>query len=90
MAAVIHVDKPHAYFTNLDPITGKVILQLNSDTSISSINVKLEGVAHTRLVGPRHPGGDVFDKTKTEFEIHKVRGRYHGIARVGCNSSHVD
>jgi hypothetical protein len=73
MAAAIHIDRPHAHFTNLDPINGRVVLQLNSDTSISLVNVKLEGVSRTRLVGPRYPGNDRPDKKKTETEIHKVR-----------------
>lgn len=70
MAARIHLDRPHAHFTNLDVLTGRVILQLHTDTSISSINVKLEGESRTRLTGLRHDGSD---KKKTELEVHKVR-----------------
>jgi hypothetical protein len=69
MAARVYLDKPHTYFTNLDYITGKVILQLNSDTSIQAIHVKLEGESRTRLSGPRP---DRSDKKKTEVEVHKV------------------
>jgi hypothetical protein len=72
MAARIDLDRPHAHFTNLDFLTGKVIVQLNSATSISSINVKLEGESRTRLAGPRFPGSDRQDRKKTELEIHKV------------------
>jgi hypothetical protein len=72
MSARIDLDRPHAHFTNLDFLTGKVIVQLNSATSISSINVKLEGESRTRLAGPRFPGSDRQDKKKIELEIHKV------------------
>ncbi|KAN0082023.1 hypothetical protein V8E54_003321 [Elaphomyces granulatus] len=72
MSARIDLDRPHAHFTNLDFLTGKVIVQLNSATSISSINVKLEGESRTRLAGPRFPGSDRQDKKKIELEIHKI------------------
>jgi hypothetical protein len=71
MAARVYLDKPHAYFTNIDYITGKVILQIHSETSIQAIHVKLEGESRTRLSGPRQ---DRPDKTKTEVEVHKVSG----------------
>lgn len=67
MAATIRLDKPHNHFTNLDYITGRVVLQLHSDTAISAIHVKLEGESRTRLANP--PNGD---KRKSEIEVHKV------------------
>ncbi|KAL2003055.1 hypothetical protein VTN02DRAFT_5133 [Thermoascus thermophilus] len=67
--AWIHLDRPHAHFTNLDFITGKVVVQLLSDTPISGIQVKLEGESRTRLAGPRYPHAD---KKKTELEVHKL------------------
>ncbi|KAL2222309.1 hypothetical protein M432DRAFT_218375 [Thermoascus aurantiacus ATCC 26904] len=70
MTARIHLDRPHAHFTNLDFITGKVIVQLHSDTAISGIQVKLEGESRTRLAGPRY--SDRPDKKKTELEVHKL------------------
>ncbi|KAJ9209336.1 hypothetical protein DTO166G4_9069 [Paecilomyces variotii] len=72
MTARIHLDRPHAYFTNLDIITGKVIVQLVTDTSISAIQVKLEGESRTRLAGPRYQGDVRPDKKKTELEVHKL------------------
>ncbi|KAL1848767.1 hypothetical protein Plec18170_007778 [Paecilomyces lecythidis] len=72
MTARIHLDRPHAYFTNLDFITGKVIVQLATDTSISAIQVKLEGESRTRLAGPRFQGDVRPDKKKTELEVHKL------------------
>lgn len=68
MAATIKLDKPHSHFTNLDHITGRVVLQLHSDTAISAIHVKLEGESRTRLLTPRNDR----DKKKAEIEVHKV------------------
>lgn len=72
MSARIVLERPHAHFTNLDNLAGKVILQLHSDTAISAINVKLEGESRTRLTGPR---SERSEKKKTELEVHKVRWR---------------
>lgn len=68
MAATVKLDKPHSHFTNLDHITGRVVLQLHSDTAISAIHVKLEGESRTRLSTPRNDR----DKKKAEIEVHKV------------------
>ncbi|EED12649.1 arrestin (or S-antigen) domain protein [Talaromyces stipitatus ATCC 10500] len=68
MAATIKLDKPHSHFTNLDHITGRVILQLHTDTAISAIHVKLEGESRTRLSAPRNDQ----NKKKTEIEVHKI------------------
>lgn len=73
MAVRILLDRPHTCFTNLDFITGKVLLQLNINETISNIIVKLEGESKTRLATPdyyvdnrRSRGG------QTELEVHKV------------------
>ena len=73
MAVRIFLDRPHAHFTNLDYITGKVLLQLNINETVSNIVVKLEGESRTRLAAPenyldnrRNRGG------QTELEVHKV------------------
>lgn len=72
MSAIIQLDGPDNHFTNLDIISGKVILNLSSEASIGGIQVKLEGESKTRLSGPRHPHIDP-DKKRTEIEVHKVR-----------------
>jgi hypothetical protein len=72
MSATLHLDSPHTHFTNLDYLTGKVVLTLNSEASISGIQVKLEGESRTRLSGPRHPHHEQSDKKRTELEVHKV------------------
>lgn len=73
MSAVIHLDTAHAHFTNLDFITGKVVVNLPSETAIGGIQVKLEGESRTRLSGPRYPTQEHSDKRRTELEVHKVR-----------------
>lgn len=73
MSATLYIDSPHTHFTNLDFLTGKVVVKLNSETQISGIQVKLEGESRTRLSGPRHPHHEQSDKKRTEIEVHKVR-----------------
>lgn len=73
MSATIQLDGPDNHFTNLDVISGKVILSLPSEASIGGIQVKLEGESKTRLSGPRHPHIEQSDKKRTEIEVHKVR-----------------
>ena len=52
MALAIKLDNNFPHYTNLDLISGRIILDLSSDESISSIQVKLEGEARTRLAEP--------------------------------------
>ena len=69
------------YFTNLDFISGKLILNLTNDEDISAITVKLEGESRTRLTGMvasrAQQNAYLYDtapdqREKTEMEIHKV------------------
>lgn len=73
MSVRIQFDKPNACHTNLDFVTGRVILILQSDTTVQAITVKLEGESKTRLAGPRSANPERNDKQKVEIEIHKVR-----------------
>ncbi|KAH8808060.1 hypothetical protein F5884DRAFT_881689, partial [Xylogone sp. PMI_703] len=54
----IQFDNPPSFYTNLDFITGKVILVLTKDENVGGIHVKLEGESTTRLLRPyqRYPG----------------------------------
>lgn len=71
MAVRIQFDKPNTWhFTNLDFVTGRVILTLGSDATISALTVKLEGESRTRLAGPKTPQDE--RKRRTEVEVHKV------------------
>ncbi|KAL2830091.1 hypothetical protein BJY01DRAFT_227553 [Aspergillus pseudoustus] len=72
MSVSIYLDRPHAHFTNLDFISGKVILELPSEASIAGIQVKLEAESRTRLSGPRYPNNEHSDKKRTELEVHKL------------------
>jgi hypothetical protein len=72
MSVTIHLDRPHAHFTNLDFLTGRVVLHLPSEAPIGGIQVKLEGESRTRLSGPRHPHNEQSDKKRTELEVHKI------------------
>lgn len=66
------MDRQHAHFTNLDFVTGRLLVHLTSETSIDGIQVKLEGESKTRLAGPRHGSVDRNDRRRTELEVHKV------------------
>ena len=73
MSVRIQFDKPNEWpFTNLDWVSGKIVLTLPSDASISAITVKLEGESRTRLAGPKSPYSDRQDKRRTELEHHKL------------------
>lgn len=80
MSVHVHVDRPHSLFnnfTNLDFITGRVVLDLPNNETITSILVKLEGESKTHLavsqlpldqqlaLGPR-------GRRHEELESHKV------------------
>ncbi|RAL64113.1 hypothetical protein DID88_003301 [Monilinia fructigena] len=52
MSVRIQLDNPHTFYTNLDFISGRVILNLTSDEAVSRIVVKLEGESKTRLLRP--------------------------------------
>ncbi|KAI1914852.1 hypothetical protein LOZ12_004069 [Ophidiomyces ophidiicola] len=72
MSARVFLDKPHAHFTNLDFITGRVVLSLPVETAVTLVVVKLEGESRTRLVAPKHPHNERSDKKRTEIESHKL------------------
>jgi hypothetical protein len=55
MSVRIQLDSPHSFYTNLDVISGRIILSLTSDENVSAITVKLEGESKTVLARP--PGG---------------------------------
>lgn len=52
MSVRIQLDDPHAFYTNLDFISGRVILNLTTDENVSAISVKLEGESRTVLMRP--------------------------------------
>ncbi|OCL02014.1 arrestin [Glonium stellatum] len=70
MLVQIVLDKPHTHFTNLDVISGKVLLRVPSTSNISGIVVKLEGESRTRLIAPSRP--DRQDRQRPVLEVHKL------------------
>ncbi|KAL5334842.1 hypothetical protein BJX70DRAFT_376829 [Aspergillus crustosus] len=72
MSVAIHLDRAHTHFTNLDFISGKIVLTLSSEASIAGIQVKLEAESRTRLAGPRYPNDERSEKKRTELEVHKL------------------
>lgn len=71
MSVRVQLDRPHGdVYTNLDFVTGRVILTLPTDATISAITVKLEGESKTRLDGPKSPHDQ--DRRKVLFEVHKL------------------
>lgn len=70
MQVKIVLDQPHGHFTNLDVITGRVILQVPSPGTISYISVKLEGESRTKLAAPSGAGPN--ETPKPTLEVHKV------------------
>jgi hypothetical protein len=96
MSVRIQFDKPNACHTNLDFVTGRVILILQSDTTLQAITVKLEGESKTRLAGQRSTNAERNDKQKIEIEIHKVRKwccsfilSVIELALIHCNSCSI-
>ena len=74
MSVRIQLDKPQGAFTNLDQITGVVILSILGPETISAITVKLEGESRSHLAGSMGPrrNYDSFDKEGSRQEVHKV------------------
>jgi hypothetical protein len=75
MSVRIQFDQPeHRCYTNLDFVSGNVILILPQDATISAVTVKLEGESKTKLLVPKFPGNERSDKKRSELEVHKVGG----------------
>lgn len=80
MSVRIHLDDPHAFYTNLDFISGRIILNLSREDTISAILVKLEGESKTRMAIPEDPrlrGGD--PRVQYAQEYHKILYKVHQV-----------
>lgn len=55
MSVHIVLDNPHTFYTNLDFISGRIILSLTADENVSAITVKLEGESRTLLARALNP-----------------------------------
>jgi hypothetical protein len=77
MQASIILDQPgNVSFTNLDVISGRVVVRCSKSVDISTIVVKLEGESRTRLMSAGGPDGE---RPKPQLEYHKVRD-LHSLA----------
>ncbi|MCJ1428991.1 hypothetical protein MMC29_006904 [Sticta canariensis] len=79
MSVRIQLDRPHAHFRNLDLITGKVILTILNNETISAVTVKLEGESKTCLAVSQLLPEEHFVQAQgprgrhhAELEVHKL------------------
>ena len=74
MSVRIQLDKTRGAFTNLDQVSGVVILSILGPETVSGITVKLEGESRSHLAGNINPrrNYDGFEKEGSRHEIHKV------------------
>jgi hypothetical protein len=72
MSVRIQLDNPHTFYTNLDFISGKIILNLTNDENISAIVVKLEGESRTVLMRPMGP--------QQQSQLYSRQNQRQGIA----------
>lgn len=68
-AAIVLDQSGSVTFTNLDIISGKVVLRCGKSVDIDTVVVKLEGESRTRLMSPPGPNGE---KPRPQLEYHKV------------------
>lgn len=75
----IHLDRQHPHFTNLDFITGRVVLNIFNNETISAIVVKLEGTSSTHINVAQLPQQEQLARAfnsrgrrQLELEVHKV------------------
>lgn len=70
MQASLVLDQPgNISFTNLDEISGRVVVRSAKSADITTIVVKLEGESRTRLMSSTGPDGE---RPKPQLEYHKV------------------
>ena len=69
MSVHIALDESSGIYTNLDVVSGRVILKLPREESITAVIAKLECESRTRLAAPNEDRRNAYD---TELEVHKV------------------
>ncbi|KAF3760631.1 hypothetical protein M406DRAFT_296007 [Cryphonectria parasitica EP155] len=76
MSVRIAFDNPPEFYTNLDIISGRVMLGINRPENIGAVIVKLEGESKTALSAPDYPGlnpkSPGLQKSQVVHENHKV------------------
>ncbi|OBT64350.1 hypothetical protein VE03_05803 [Pseudogymnoascus sp. 23342-1-I1] len=81
MSVRVQLDNPHTFYTNLDFISGKIVLNLLTDETISAIVVKLEGESRTVLIKPPMPHEQRRreDRSRIAMENHKILYRLQTV-----------
>lgn len=69
-ATVILDQGGNVAFTNLDEVSGRVVVRCTKSADVSSIVVKLEGESRTRLMSPG--GGPNNERPRPQLEYHKI------------------
>lgn len=74
MSVRIQLNNQPEYYTNLDYISGNVILSCLSEETITAVTVKLEGESQTQLLRPLQPHehGRTRDRDQVCRENHKI------------------
>ncbi|KAI0206970.1 hypothetical protein F4808DRAFT_447556 [Astrocystis sublimbata] len=72
MSIRIALDKPPEFYTNLDFISGRVIIVLQRPETIGNIIVKLEGESRTALILRSDPRNEYNDPANSVAENHKI------------------
>lgn len=77
MDASVSLDQAgNVSFTNLDEITGRILVRNARPADVTAVVVKLEGESRTRLLSPPGVNGE---RPKPQLEYHKV-----GDTSCGC------
>lgn len=77
MQASVILDQPgNVSFTNLDTISGRIVVRSAKSADVSSIVVKLEGESRSRLMSPPGQNGE---RAKPQVEYHKILYRVQTV-----------
>ncbi|CAI4215061.1 unnamed protein product [Parascedosporium putredinis] len=79
MSVRIVLDNPPPFYTNLDPVVGRVIVHLQRTEQIGTIVVKLEGEAKTALVPQIDPHTGSSTGGPVATETHKILYRIQQV-----------
>nr|POE59208.1 hypothetical protein CFP56_24477 [Quercus suber] len=78
MSAAIILDQPgNSSFTNLDEISGRVVVRSARSIDVDAIVVKLEGESRSRLMSPG--GGPANERPRPMLEYHKILYRVQTV-----------
>lgn len=94
MIVQVFLDKTRGCYTNLDVVSGKVVLRVPNTSTVTSVVVKLEGESKTRLVGvpynpssPYYTGREKRQQERPLLEVHKVCMQASRKRRTGSSET---